>query len=199
MPDTTRTFLGIGISPLLAPKLERMQGLLEHLAPGVRWIAARPFHITLAFLGEVAHPDLNAVCKIADNTAGRFAPFDLQLEALGAFPNPAKARVIWAGVGALGLDFLFALQADLYQGLATIDQATDHSPFRPHVTLGRLKPRKGSETDMTAPLSRYKGWNTPTFKVNEIVTFGSTLGPDGSVYSTLGRARLSAAKPRAGA
>ena len=199
MPDTTRTFLGIGISPLLAPKLERMQGFLAHLAPEVRCVAARPFHITLAFLGDVAHSDLNAVCKIADATAGRFVPFDLQLESVGAFPNPAKARVIWAGLGALGLDTLVSLQADLYQGLATIGQATDPLPFRPHVTLGRLKPRKGAEIDMTAPLSRYKGWNTPTFKVTEIVTFGSTLAPEGANYSTLGRARLSAAKPRAGA
>ena len=196
MSDTTRTFLGIAISPLLAPKLERLQGLIAHLAPEVRIALARPFHITLAFLGDVDHGNLNAVCKIADDTAGRYSPFDLQLESLGAFPNPAKARVVWAGLGAIGLETLFALQADLYQGLATIGQATDPIPFRPHVTLGRLKPRKGAEIDMTAPLSRYKGWSTPTFAVSEIVTFSSTLGSEGPTYGTLGRARLSASKPR---
>ena len=61
--DSTRTFIAIAVPDLTAAKLVRLQSLLAPDIPGMRWAAASPFHITLAFLGDVAHAQLNEVCR----------------------------------------------------------------------------------------------------------------------------------------
>ena len=53
--------------------------------------------MTLAFLGDVAELDLNRVCQAVAAAAAPFPRFDLRLEGVGAFPEPARPRVIWAG------------------------------------------------------------------------------------------------------
>ena len=47
--------------------------------------------------GRRARPDLNAVCRAVAEAAGPSPSFELRLEGLGAFPSPARPRVIWAG------------------------------------------------------------------------------------------------------
>ena len=199
MPDSTRTFLAVPVPGSLTANLERLQRLLGPVAPEVRWTVSLPFHITLAFLGDVPHTDLNAVCLAAEDATARHAPFSLRLETLGAFPDPSRPRVVWVGVAGAGLDALHALQGGLAATLAATGYPDDPHPFRPHVTLGRLKPRRGSATDLTAPLLRYKGWNTQEFRVETVVAYGSSPSPDGPVYTPLHRARLGRRKPARGA
>ena len=64
--------------------------------------------------------------------------------------------------------------------------------FTPHVTLGRIKSdRRGQQPlDLTAILEPYQTWSGGTFSVNEVVTFASTLTPDGPAYAQLARAPL---------
>ena len=44
-------------------KLTRLQTLLEPQVPAARWTRTEPFHLTLAFLGDVHDTDLHKVCK----------------------------------------------------------------------------------------------------------------------------------------
>ena len=55
MPDTTRTFVAVAVPPSLTPRLERLQTELAGEVPEARWAATPPFHVTLAFLGDVPH------------------------------------------------------------------------------------------------------------------------------------------------
>jgi RNA 2',3'-cyclic 3'-phosphodiesterase len=98
MPKTTRTFVAIAIPTPQGEKLTRLQQQLAPQVPAARWSASPPFHLTLAFLGDVADGDLNAVCTAVATACLAFPPFDLRLEGVGAFPNPARPRVIWAGL-----------------------------------------------------------------------------------------------------
>ena len=102
MPKTTRTFVAIAIPTPQGEKLTRLQQQLAPEIPAARWSASPPFHLTLAFLGDVPDIDLNAVCHAVAEPAGPFLPFDLRLEGVGAFPSPARPRVIWAGLAATG-------------------------------------------------------------------------------------------------
>ena len=61
MAEMTRTFVALEIPEPLGGKLAKLQGRLESEVPGVRWTTGRPYHLTLAFLGDVAESDLSAV------------------------------------------------------------------------------------------------------------------------------------------
>jgi len=202
MPQTTRTFVAIAVPEPLGQKLVRLQNELAPLIPACRWTAVQPFHATLAFLGDVRDRDLNDVCKAVEAGArggadsGAWKAFEVQLQGLGAFPSAAKARVLWAGMTAAQLERLLDLQHSIVHSLARAGYRLDDERFHPHVTLGRIKSNRPGENNLTGLVERFHDWAGGSFKVTEITTFASTLGPEGPVYAPLGRARLGS--PRKG-
>lgn len=204
MSDTTRTFVALAVPDTLTLRVSRLQEQLAGAVEGVRWEVAAPFHITLAFLGEVAHSDLVSVCRTVQDEARNFAPLALQLEGLGAFPDAAKARVVWSSVSGPDLASLLALQAAIARGVALAHYPTDQKPFHPHVTLGRAGQAHGRKRDRNSDpppdigrlVNHYKTWRAGPFTVNEVITFSSTLTRDGPVYAALGRAPFASAKSR---
>ena len=198
MPDTTRTFVAVAVPDALAPRLRRLQQGLAPDMPEAKWVDAPPFHVTLAFLGDVPHAELNDVCKAVAEVCAGFPPLELSLEAVGAFPDRARPRVIWTGVAGAGLDGLLRLQATVAAAVARVGYPTDSRPFHPHVTLAHIKTgkdrgRRGPSLvprDVTPLLERRRTWSAGPFRVVEAVTFASTLNPDGPVYTPLARAPL---------
>ena len=64
MPECTRVFIAIAIPEPLERELARLQAELAPAVPGCRWTSALPFHLTLAFLGDVPNSDLSAICQV---------------------------------------------------------------------------------------------------------------------------------------
>jgi len=196
MPQTTRTFVAIAVPEPLGPKLARLQTELAPWIPDCRWTLSQPFHATMAFLGDVRDRDLNEVCKaveagvLAGAESGAFEAFEVRLQGLGAFPSPAKARVVWAGMTAPSPKPLLDLQQSIVRALARAGYRPDDQRFHPHVTLGRIKSNRSGGCDATEVVERFCGWAGGAFTVTEITTFASTPGPQGPVYAPLGRARL---------
>jgi RNA 2',3'-cyclic 3'-phosphodiesterase len=190
MPDTTRTFLALALPSAISPKLERLQARLEQDIRQGRLSTPRPWHITLAFLGDVPHADLLAVCRTAEEVAAQHPRLMLKLQGVGAFPDPVRPRVIWAGVAGPGLDALGEMQSDLAKALASLGFPGDHRPYHAHLTLGRLNSRRGANSDISRVLGRFASWSAGPITFNEVVVFSSTLSPDGPEYAPLGRCRL---------
>ena len=74
MARTTRTFIALPVPSALGEKLTRLQGLLAPKVPAARWSSSPPFHMTLAFLGDVPDNDLNTVCKAVAEASLAFRP-----------------------------------------------------------------------------------------------------------------------------
>jgi 2'-5' RNA ligase len=195
MPDTTRTFIALEVPAAQGEKLRRLQERLGPEVPGARWTTTEPFHLTLAFLGDVPHADLNEVCLAVARAAGAFGPLSLRLEGLGAFPGPARPRVVWVGVVGPDLEPLNRLQQAVARAVADAGYPADAERFHPHVTLGRLKPGKRPAQDLSPLVKHFQTWSAGNFTATEAITFGSTLTQDGPIYSPLGRAPLRARKP----
>lgn len=187
MSDTTRTFIAVAVPEPLTLKLTRLQSQLAGVAPEARWEVAHPFHITLAFLGDVGHGELNDVCLAVAEASGGFGRFALALEGVGVFPAPDRPRTVWAGVGGAGLDDLKALQTSVTATAARFGYRPEARPFHAHVTLGRFGPGRGPKRDLTPVVSHYRTWHAGPFDVAEAVIFGSTLTREGPVYTPLGR------------
>ena len=128
-PRPARVFVALQIAPEIADELVRMARALERLP--VRLVAPADIHLTLVPpWNEGSIPD--AVGKLR-RVADRFGDFTLKFGHVGYGPEPRRPRFVWAECVA-GPD-LSQLRAQL---LLAFEQ-TDERPFRPHVTLARLR------------------------------------------------------------
>jgi 2'-5' RNA ligase len=194
MPARTRTFIALTVPEKVGDKVTHLQTLLAPEIPGVRW-AATSFHVTLAFLGDVADADLNGVCRAAAEAAAAVAPFVLRVEGLGCFPDPKRARVVWVGMTGPGLDPLSVLQKRVVKAVAEAGCPPEDDRFHPHITLGRIKLGRGPARDWTPLLRHYQAWSAGSFDVAEVTVYASHLTPDGPVYTPLSTARLAGQNP----
>jgi 2'-5' RNA ligase len=194
MPECTRVFIAIAIPEPLDRQIVRFQEELAPAIPGCRWTSALPFHLTLAFLGDVPNSDLSAICRVVAASAGEIEPFEIEVKGVGVFPSAIKPRVIWAGVTAPNLKLLFDLQESIVYSLAGIGHRPDDQRFHPHVTLGRIRHQRHGPGDLTAIIERYRLWSAGKYTVTDVEVFASTLGPTGSAYDELGRGPLAGKK-----
>lgn len=192
MAKTTRTFVAIAVPERLGEKLKRLQAQLAPEITEARWVSTLPFHLTLAFLGDVADLDLNGVCRAAADASRPFPSFTMRLEGVGAFPNLVRPRVIWAGLAVPDGSPLPALRIAVHEAVEKVGYRPDDQRFTPHVTLGRIRQdrRAGRAVDLTSALQPFQDWSGGTFQVGEVITFASTLTPEGPVYAPLARAPL---------
>jgi 2'-5' RNA ligase len=180
---TIRAFIAIDLTPAVKDVLGSVaRELGGRVARGVvRWVRPEQMHLTLTFLGDTPLDRLPAVRQAMDAAAGASAPFALQLDGLGCFPNRSRPRVVWVGLAAVGGGEsapLLALKAALDEALAPLGWPPEERPFRAHLTLGRVKDERAARgVDWTADVP---GLEIP---VTAIHLIESQLRPDGPVYT----------------
>jgi 2'-5' RNA ligase len=141
--ETIRAFMAVTLPEAVQCELGLAAEVLAgRVAPrAVRWVKPERVHITLRFLGDTAVAKLPAITQIMDEAARRHAPLTLHLRGTGCFPNAKRPRVVWVGLGG-ELAELAALKQDVDAGLVPLGWEMERRPFRPHLTLGRVKDAK---------------------------------------------------------
>lgn len=124
-----RVFVGVKIETPIADELARLAQGLERFR--VRRIAAADIHLTLV-------PPWNAesIPEAVEKLRGAIAScgeFPLSFEHVGYGPQPRRPRLLWAECAAS--DVLTRLHTALLQAFGRANER----PFRPHVTLARLR------------------------------------------------------------
>jgi RNA 2',3'-cyclic 3'-phosphodiesterase len=135
------------------------------------------FHVTLAFLGHRPADDVERVAAVLRGLLAVDAPA-LALGD-GLLLPPRRARVLTVALedrdGALG-----PLQADVSAGLAAAGlYEPEARPFRPHVTVARL--RAGAR----APRTLDAAPEPLAFSGGAVTLYRSRLGRGGAVYEPL--------------
>ncbi len=147
---------------------------------GPRWVPEENWHVTVKFLGRTWPRLVGWVQGQVEAVAAAFRPFRLRVRGVGAFPSPARARVLWAGVedpeGALP-----AIAAALDDALAR-EFAPEDRPFSGHLTVARSDPplRLPEEFAATALASE-------PFEVRALVLYRSHLRRPAPWYEPLQR------------
>lgn len=191
VPSTARLFVALVPPDDVSAYLAGRVAAADVEIPGLRWTARRNWHVTLAFLAAVPTARVEAaVAELAE--AARIAqPFVLRPTGAGAFPRPGRAGVVWAGVDGASTDdaqTLTRLAKHVRIGLRRAHLRPDRTPFRPHVTLARLRPA----ADVTRIVQHLAGeedrLSAPSWMVSDLQLVESHLGagPDGTaVYAPL--------------
>jgi RNA 2',3'-cyclic 3'-phosphodiesterase len=164
-----RLFLGIPLPGEVRAGLEaHLRGAFGERIPG-RAVRPENWHLTLRFLGDT---DADRHAKVVDELrrAELGAAFDLAFGALGAFPRPARATVLWVGVGD-GADRIRELAATIETAVRRAGFAADDKPFSPHLTVSRIQP----PADLRQTLAAVPPFNG-RIRVDGVVLFRSHLG-----------------------
>ncbi|HET7228929.1 MAG TPA: RNA 2',3'-cyclic phosphodiesterase [Longimicrobium sp.] len=131
-------FVGIPFPPELRDGLQgHLRATFGERMPG-RAVVPANWHLTLRFLGDTDAARFRMSTDELRRIDGG-PRFELSLAGLGAFPRPARATVLWIGVGDGGAE-LRALAAKVEAAAVRAGFAAEGKPYSPHLTLSRLNP-----------------------------------------------------------
>lgn len=179
-----RCFVAIGLPEALKKALETLRMRLDLPQFDVRWVEPTNLHLTLRFLGEIPEEDLRAVEEAAARTAHASSAFSVKIQGLGAFPKPEAPRVVWAGVEPA--QPVIRLENRLSKELSLFRWPPPDKPFRPHLTLGRVKSSRGLG-ELRKLVERNREERIGEMDVREILLIRSQLERSGPIYTVLKR------------
>lgn len=189
-----RLFVALDIGGEIRRRITAFRDELRPLAPDVKWVTPKTFHITLQFLGETKK--LDEIKAALERVAS--GAITLNFRNAGFFPGPKSARVFWVGIEAD--EHLQALVTAIGQSLAPLGFTRDSGPYTPHLTLaragsGRPRPVRGESAAPGLQLVRAKIETNPppefgTMTASDFFLYESKLSPAGPHYTKLARYRL---------
>jgi RNA 2',3'-cyclic 3'-phosphodiesterase len=186
-----RLFLAIEFEQELRRALHEATAPLRALVPDAGWVAEDRLHLTLKFLGEQPETLVEPLTAAMQEIAGRHWPVPMRLGGVGAFPNLRWPRVVWVGIAPTPK--LELLQNDVEEGCSALGVAVEGKPFRPHLTIGRLRgTENGEAVRELARVAREIRFRADTL-VSTIELVHSTLTPAGARYARVAAASLRSA------
>ena len=173
-----RTFVAVELTG--SQVLESIKKLQSEINIPAKPVEIQNMHFTLMFLGEIPQDMVPKVQAQLDTI--QFSSFDIGFVGVGAFPNPKFPRVVWVGIDPVGGQKLVDLAKAVEERLAPLGFKSD-KPFKPHVTIFRIKNKTG---DITDQLTRHAKTEFGSQKVSSIKFKQSVLTPSGPIYSDIG-------------
>jgi len=167
--------------PITEPARGQIAGLLTRLREQgwpLRLVHDHGVHLTLKFFGEVPPGRLEVIEEAVRASVPGTGMLSLRLAEIGAFPNPRRPRIVWLGLEAPPA--LELLQDRLERRAEAIGFPPEGTPFRPHVTLARV--REGQRLPPGALESLAGRYEPVGFLASELVLYESVLGRGGPRY-----------------
>lgn len=138
-PDHVRLFVACEVPEDVK---QSIGGVIDELrarsGTAVRWIRPEGVHVTLKFLGEVPVKKLPAIKLAVQEAVVGHSPFELEFSNIGTFGGREGLRIMWVGIAGDVLR-LEALVRTVNAALAVVGFEPERRPFRPHLTLGRVR------------------------------------------------------------
>ena len=183
---TVRAFVAIALTSDILDQIGGLQTRLKDELPSglVRWVRPEGIHLTLKFLGDIPTEQLDAVAQAVHDASAPHAPFTLAVRGTGCFPNPHRPRVIWAGVNE-PTGTLARLQRDVERMVQPLGFPSEGRPFRPHLTLGRVKGRDRGAIQTLGETVCGAAFQGGQMHVDTVHLIRSELLPGGAVYTKL--------------
>ena len=178
-----RSFIAVEVPQSLRAKLEEVQRELKRADADVRWVRPESIHLTLKFLGSVTGEELEKLAGGIAPIISSWVPFEVRLHGLGCFPSSRNPRVVWVGMEQ-GSAEASSLQKAVENRAAEVGFAPETRPFKPHLTLGRVRSSRG-KVSLAQAVENHRDVEIGGFWVDEVYLFKSELKPSGAVYTKL--------------
>jgi 2'-5' RNA ligase len=179
-----RLFLAINLSPEVRASIAEASAPLRAIAPDLSWVGESKLHLTVKFLGEQPESLAWSLAEAMRAVGERNRLIDVEIGGVGAFPNFRRPRVVWIGVTPDPK--LELLHHDVESTCEVLGLPVEGKPFRPHLTLARVKPRS---RDPRALRELARVARDVTYVEEIVITsldlMASELTPSGSRYRVL--------------
>lgn len=160
--------------PLPGAVREHLAEFLEprrEAGPDLRWTDPEQWHVTLAFLSDVADRHTEELSERVQRAVSRRKPLMLRMTGAGAFPNAGHAKVLWTGIEHDGEE-LTRLAGGVRAAGAKSGIVVGGGRFHAHLTLARL----GHPADVTRWLRVLEPYAGPSWQAREVHLVASYLG-----------------------
>ncbi len=179
-----RLFIAARPSDTVRRGLSDLLSKLGSRGDGVKWVRGDSVHLTLKFLGSTDEAMVESIGEAAARCARGMGTIPLSVGGVGAFPDMRRPRVVWVGLAG-EVERLAALAGALEDACFELGFKKEGRPFRPHLTLGRVKDRLSVEA--IKRIEQSKDIVLGDMVVDAIELIKSDLQPSGAVYTTLSR------------
>jgi 2'-5' RNA ligase len=162
---------------------------IEALRPfgDVRWATPERLHLTLKFLGGTPEQKVPAVQEELRRIANLCLHFAIRLDGIGAFPSTRHPQTVWYGLGG-DVAALSDLAKQIEAAMEPLGFGKEGRPYRPHLTLGRVRSPRGVRELATELEKRAAEASSGIeWRVDAITLMRSELKPTGPVYTELSR------------
>ena len=177
-----RCFIAIEIPDTVKKEIGEAADMLRKYDADIKWVNAQNLHITLKFLGNTPEEAVPEISESLLSAVSPFRPFYIKISGTGVFPSRKSPRVIWIGVE--NGESLPRLAADIDRSLSLLGYKKEEREFRPHLTLGRVRSRKGM-VSIVNELDSLKEKEFGIFTIDRIKLMRSELKPKGPEYTCL--------------
>lgn len=179
-----RIFIAIQIEPgeTLLKMISSFKSVLHENE--IKWTNPDNLHITLVFLGDTGEEQIRIISNILKERCEGYGKFEMMIKGSGVFKSINDPRVIWAGIEQT--EKLKNLNGLIKSGLKTAGIGPGESPFKPHLTLGRIK-RLNHVINFKELIEKYNDIEIQKVPVYEVILFESILLHTGPVYNQIGK------------
>jgi 2'-5' RNA ligase len=188
MAETSRVrcFLALAFQEEdLAPVRTVQAALMERVGSArVKWVEPANLHLTLYFFGSLVEEELARARAVVQELAGRWEPIPAAWGELGVFPSRGRIQVIWLGFRQGG-EAMRRLAGEVHARLRRAGFPPPDKPFRPHLTLGRVRRGQRVRWEELEGGGRGLTLEGPQPIMRSMVLYQSVLRPQGPLYKPL--------------
>jgi len=177
-----RAFVALELSGQVIDALTSFQGVLSSAGADIKFVERENFHLNLKFIGEISE---SQAARVEARLKSMAAPrAEVNIRGAGAFPSPSRPRVVWAGVSKEHEGLVAPIASEVERLLEGVGER-DSRPYRPHVTLGRVRSYHNLKR-LEELLRENSDKEFGQVMFSEVKLKSSQLTPGGPVYTDMG-------------
>lgn len=187
MKEHIRTFIAIKIDPekLLLEQFRTFKKLFKE--ERINWVPEDNFHLTLRFIGNTTREQLYELVDRLEVVAAHQEKFNFTIAGAGYFKSKGNPRVLFVKINAE--QPLTALSEKVEQAVVATGFYPELKPFRPHLTLGRIK-NLDNRLRFTTMIDDLPAKEYQHVKVSEFILYQSILSSEGPIYKVIQKFEL---------
>jgi 2'-5' RNA ligase len=177
-----RLFIGIKITPS-SEIWTALRELKQQLSESeINWVKQENYHITLKFLGETPEYYINSIDIIIQQILYNIHKFDIELKGCDFFGKKSP-QIIWIGLHQV--EKLIFLQRMFNKSLQELGFTTETKAFIPHLTIGRIKKLKSSNSNFVKIIEKTSVKIIKPIEIKQVDLIQSKLEATGPVYKSI--------------
>ncbi len=153
----------------------------------INWVPEDNFHLTLRFIGNTTREQLYELVDRLDEVAAEQKQFGFTISGAGYFKSKGNPRILFLKINEEKM--LTDLATKVEAAVTATGFNTELKPFRPHLTLGRIK-NLDNRSRFTSIIDALPEKEYQQVEVSEFILYQSILRAEGPAYKPIQKFKL---------